>query len=90
MHNNTGTKPAAEPELVSQIASRTDICGKTAMTTATHRHGSQLEISLQPPKDAVLIEDEDSVHSYVTDRVSIPDQETLNKGIEELVVDSIK
>ena len=89
MHHYTGTKPVAEPEVASQIASRTDACGKTAMTTATHRPSSQLEISLQSPKDAVL-SDGDSVHSYVTDTVSIPDQETLNKGIEELVIDSIK
>ena len=90
MHNYPGTKPVAEPEVASQIASRTNVCGKTTMTTATHRPGSQLEISLQSPKDAVLSDDEDSVHGYVTDTVSIPDQETLNKDNEELVIDSIK
>ena len=57
------------------------------MTTVTHGPSSQFEISSQSPKDAVL-SDEDSVHSYVTDTVSIPDQETLNEGIEELVIAS--
>ena len=86
-----GMKPVVEPEVASQIASGTNVCGKTAMTTATHRPGSQLEITLQSPKDTVLSDaSEDSVHSYVTDTVSIHDQETLNKGIEELVTDSIK
>ena len=58
------------------------------MTTATYRHGSQLEISLQSPKDAVLSDAEESVHSCdATDTVSIPDQETLDKDIAELVRD---
>ena len=58
-----------------------------ARRLATHRPGSQLQISLQSSKDAVLSDDEDSVRSYdVTDTVSIPDQETLNKGTEEQLV----
>ena len=59
------------------------------MTTATHRPGSQLEIRLQSPKDTVLSDGKDSVHSCdVTDMtLSIPDQETLDKDIEELVCD---
>ena len=81
-------KPVAEPEVAGQIASGTNVCGKTAMTTATYRHGSQLEVSLQSPKDAVLSDAEESVHSCdVTDTVSIPDQETLDKDIAELVRD---
>ena len=59
-----------------------------AMTTVAHTLGSQLEISLQLPRDAVLSDGEDSVHSWNgTDTVSIPDQKTLNKDIEELVRD---
>ena len=43
----TITKPLADPEVASQIASGTNVCGKTAMTTVTYRHGAQPEISLQ-------------------------------------------
>ena len=58
------------------------------MTAAGHTLGSQLEISLQLPRDAVLGGGEDSVHSWDgTDTVSIPDQKTLDKDIEELVRD---
>ena len=78
----TITKPVAESEVASQIANGTNVGGKTAMTTATYRHGSQLEISLQSPKDAVLSDAEESTHSFdATDTVSIPDQETLDKDI---------
>ena len=77
------TKPVAVPEVASQIASGTNVCGKTAMTTATHRFGSQFEISLESPEAAVLSDGEDSVCSCdITDTVSIPDKETLDKNIE--------